>query len=103
MSDEIKVLFEIRNMLIMKETLKEMGIDYNELSEHSVEIQRPYHNMVINSETGEVTLDEENKQEMDIICQKYQINWYKDRAVREGNHVREEVRSTGEIVLHVTR
>lgn len=103
MSEEIKVLFEVRNTLIMKDTLKEMGIDYNELSEHVVEIPRPYHNMVINGETGVVTLDEENKTEMDTICQKYQVNWYKDRAIREGNHVTEEVKATGEIVLHVTR
>ncbi len=103
MSDEMTVKCEIRSMLIMKETLTEMGIDFKEIKGDILEIDRPYHNMVINGETGEVTLDQENKGEMDNICQKYQVNWYKDRAIREGNKVREEVLTSGEIILHVTR
>jgi hypothetical protein len=103
MSTEIQILFEIRSMLIMKDTLTEMGINYNEVSDNKLEIERPYHNIVIDSETGQVSLDEENKNEVDLITQQYQVNWYKDRAIREGNHIREEVTTTGEIILHVTR
>lgn len=103
MSDEVKVLFEIRSMLIMKDTLKEMGIDFNELSDKAVEIPRQYNNIVINSETGEINFDSENKGEVDKICQQYQSAWYKDQLIREGNRFTEEVSANGEIILHVTR
>lgn len=103
MSAEIVILCEIRSMLIMKDTLTDMGIDYNEIRGDVLEIQRPYHNIVIDGKTGQVSLDEENSHEVDLITQRYQVNWYKDRAIREGNHIREEVKATGEVVLHVTR
>ncbi len=103
MSDEMKIQFEVRSALIMKDTLTEMGIDFVENHENILDVKRPYHHMIINCDTGEVSLDQENKSEMDNICQRYQVNWYKDRAIREGNHVREEVTASGEIVLHVTR
>ena len=103
MSAEIQILFEIRSMLIMKDTLAEMGIDYNEIRDDVLEIGRPYHNIVIDGKTGQVSLDEENSHEVDLITQGYQVNWYKDRAIREGNHIHEEVTTTGEVILHVTR
>ncbi len=103
MSDEIYVGFEIRSMLLMKETLREMGIDFNETSENVVEIKRPYHNIVLNGDTGRVSWDQENEAELDIITQNYKVAWYRDNLIRQGNKVTEEVKASGEIVIHVTR
>lgn len=103
MSDDIKIEFEVRNMTIMRKTLEEMDIHFNSLSDDVVEIPRDYHNIVINGNTGEISFDTMNKNEVDIITQKYQVAWYKDNLIRQGNKVKEEVKQTGEIVLRVTR
>jgi len=101
MSDDIKVGFEIRSMLIMRDTLKEMGIDFTEINDQTVSIERPYHNIVINGETNEVSLDSENKPELDKILQNYQVAWYKDQLIREGNKITEEVSVNGEVIIRV--
>ena len=101
MSREIETLFEIRSMLILKDTLREMGIDYQELKGDILRIDRDYHDIVINGETGEISYDEENQQEINKIKQTYQTNWYKDNLIRQGNKITEEVTATGEVIIHV--
>ena len=103
MSDDIHVEFEIRSMFIMKDTLREMGINYSECSENVVEIERPSQNIIINGDTGEISLDSDNKSELDVILQKYQVAWYKDNCIRQGNRVKEEVTASGEVILRVRR
>ena len=101
MSREVWVQFEIRSMLIMKDTLKKMGIDYEELNNGSLRISREYNDIVINSDTGQISYDEEDLTEVNSIKKNYKTNWYEDCLIREGNTVTREVTTDGRIFLHV--
>ena len=103
MSDEICVQFEVRSMLIMKDTLDKLGLAYQELKGDILSIRRLYHNIKINGQTGKISYDEMDKSEIDSICQNYMVNWYKDKAIREGNEIREETNVKGEVIIHVIR
>lgn len=103
MSAEIMIQFEVRSMLIMKDTLTAMDINYQEVGTDIIEIERPYHNIKIDGETGRISFDEIHQEDVNQICQTYQVNWYKDRAIKEGNKIREEVNAEGIITLHVLR
>lgn len=102
MSKEVQVQFEVREMFIMKETLEQMGINYQELNEHQLEIKKSYHNIVIDAQSGIIRYDDMDKKQIDKIKQGYMVNFYKDKAIREGNKVTEEVQANGEIILHIT-
>ena len=90
MSAEISVQFEVRDIEIMKNTLKEMSIDFNEVNKGILSIDRSYHNIVINGNTGDISFDEENQKEIDLITQNYQTAWYKQQLIREGVAFTEE-------------
>ena len=100
MSRGVEVEFEVRSMDIMKDTLTKMKIKFSE-NGNEVTIGKRYNNITINSDTGRIAYDEENQKQVDKICQQYMVNWYKDRAIREGNEVQEEVMANGEVHLHV--
>jgi len=101
MSREVEVLFEIRSMPIMRDTLARMNLNYSESKEEILTIQRPYHNIVINGKTGQISYDESYEWDIDNIRRNYSVNWYKDELIREGNEIREEVLPNGEIHIHV--
>lgn len=101
MSRKICVQFEIRDLLIMKDTLKQMGHDFVEKGQDIVQIQRSYHPIEFNAHTGEVSYDEMNVSEVDKIKQQYMVNFYKDRAIKEGMQIRETKLANGEIELHL--
>lgn len=103
MSRKICVQFEVRNMLIMKDTLTQMGIDYEELNQNSVRIGRSYQDITIDAGKGTIKYDSASEHEVNSIKQNYQINFYKDKAIREGMQLKEERHSNGEVVLHLTR
>lgn len=102
MSRKIVVQFEIRDMLILKDTLKQLGYnDFVEKSQDVVELSRSYHNIVFNSKTGEVSYDEVNVSEVNAVKQQYMVNFYKDQAIKEGMQIREQKLANGEIELHL--
>lgn len=101
MSRDVSVDFEVRSIEIMKETLTAMRIGFKEQDEHRIKINKSFHDIVIDSETGKISYDEMNKSEVNKICQRYMVNWYKDRAIREGNTIQEEVMANGEVHIHV--
>ena len=101
MSRKIHVVLEVRDMLIMKETLEQMGINYNKTGTDILSIPRSYHNIEINGNNNRISFDEANAKEVNKIKQTYMHNWYKDVAIKEGMQLTEEVNSKGEIVLHV--
>ncbi len=103
MSKEVHVDCEIRSMTIMENTLNQMRISYNVKNADTFTITRPYHNIVINGKKGKVSYDDMDKKYVEKILQNYTVNWYKDRAIREGNEIREEVQANGEIHIHVIR
>jgi len=102
MSRKVCVNFEVRDMLIMKDTLKKMNINFNEMSEERIEIHRSYHPIAINSKTGEISYDEMNESDVNLIKQEYTVNFYKDKCIREGMQLKEERKTNGEIVLNIT-
>jgi hypothetical protein len=102
MSRKVCVQFEVRDMLIMKDTLAQMGIKFNEIDQERIEIQRSYHPIAINSKTGEISYDEMHGSDVNRIKQEYTVNFYKDKCIREGNQLKEERKANGEIVLHIT-
>ena len=101
MSRKICVQFEIRNMLIMRDTLKQMGMNYDEINEDQIEIRRNWNNIIMNSQTGQISYDEVNVNEVNSIKQNYMTNWYKDQAIREGMNLQEERNNLGQVVLHL--
>ena len=101
MSKEIIVNFEVRSIEIMKNTLTQMGIKYSEDKSGNLKISKRWHNIVIDSKNGGLSYDEMDKIEVDKICLQYQLNWFRDAAIREGNEIREEVMSNGEVCIHV--
>jgi hypothetical protein len=101
MSRKLCINFEVRNMLIMKDTLKELGIDYNELNADQIEINRSYHPIAINAATGEISYDEVQEREVCSIKQAYTVNLYKDQAIREGANLKEERQANGDIHLRI--
>jgi hypothetical protein len=103
MSRKVEVNFEVRDMLIIKDTLKQMGINFDEISQDQVSIGRSYHNITIDAKTGNISYDEANTGEVNKIKQTYMVNFYKDRAIREGMQIKEEVQTNGEIVLNIIR
>jgi hypothetical protein len=102
MSQKICVQFEVRNMLIMKDTLKQMGIDYEEINQNAVRIGRSYQDITIDGAKGTIKFDSASSHEVNNIKQNYMVNFYRDKAIREGNQLREERMANGEIRLHVT-
>ena len=99
MSRKVCVNFEVRSMAIMKDTLKNMGINYDELGQDEVSIHKNYHNIQINAKTGNVSYDEMDSKTVNSIKQNYMVAWYKDKAIREGMQLREERQANGEVVL----
>jgi len=103
MSTKINVNFEVRNAVIMKDTLQQLSIQYEETNPDVLLIRRAYNNTVIDANKGKITYDSDFTCEIDKIKQKYMVNWYRDQAIREGMNVEEEVKSNGEVVLHVNQ
>ena len=101
MSAKLCVQFEVRDMLIMRDTLKQLGHNFTEVSQERLEIQRSYNPIVI--QDGSISFDSANQSEVNQIKQTYMVNYYKDQAIREGMQVKEEVNDNGEIVLNIIR
>ena len=90
-------------MLIMKDTLKNMGIDYEELNQNQVRVARSYQDITIDASKGTINYDSASEHEVNRIKQNYMTNFFRDKAIREGNQLREERLANGDIRLHVTR
>jgi hypothetical protein len=104
MSRKITAQFEVRNMLIMKDTLAQMGINYKELNPNCLQIGQHRSNTIkINAASGEVTYDSDQERDVNSIKQNYMVNVFRDKTIREGNRVQEEVTANGEVILHVLR
>ena len=101
MSRKVVCMTEIRDMLILKETLKQMGHNFSETNADVIEMQRSYNNIQFNVKTGEVSFDDAQTQEVNKIKQAYAVNFYKDQAIKEGNQVQEVKRTNGEIEIRI--
>jgi|GEM_PF-2243196 len=102
MSRQIVAQSEIRDLRIAKDTLEQMGISYREASENILSIKRSYRDIVINCHLGQVSYDNMYQAEVNRIQQTYMANFFKDRAIREGNQCQQTVNENGEIVITIT-
>jgi len=98
MSTDVIIQFEIRDMLIMKDTLTEMGINYKELN-NEIHFKMGYP-VVISENT--IKFDSDERSKIDKIKQTYQINFYKDQSLREGMQLTQETDAKGVVTLHIT-
>ena len=101
MSRKVCVQTEIRDMLILKDTLKQMGHNFTEVNADVIEMQRAYNNIQFNTKTGDVSYDDAQTNEVNTIKQTYAVNFYRDRAIKEGNQVQEVKRANGEIEIRI--
>lgn len=98
MSRDVKVQFSVTNMDVMKRTLTQMGIAFNESSESQLQISRKYHNIVFN-QGAQTTCDDMDQKFVNGIAQNYTLNCYKEKALKEGINLKEERLASGQIVL----
>ena len=99
MSRKVCVQFEVRDMLIMKDTLNQLGFDFTEPSENLLDIDRSYNHIRI--QDGSISYDSDDQTDVNKIKQTYMVNYYRDQAIREGMQVQEETNENGEIVLNI--
>ena len=100
MSRKIEVQFEVREMLIMKDTLEQMGISFTE-SGNQLHVDGSYGGVTITDNT--MTFDSVEERRVNKVKQQYMTNFYRDKAIKEGMQIHEEVNSKGEVILTLTR
>ena len=83
MSRKVEVQFQVNSLSIMKATLKDLGIAFNE-QENSINISRRWNSIEINGDTGKISYDSDNELEVNKIKQAYTANFYVDQAIRQG-------------------
>ena len=83
MSRKVTVAFQVNSLDIMRNTLKDMSISFNE-QEQCITVKRNYNSIVIDGQTHEISYDSDNEKEVNSIKQNYMTNFYKDQAIREG-------------------
>ncbi len=102
MSRKVVVQFEVHSAEIMRDTLEELNIVFSENKAKTVfTIKHKYNNIEINSNTNQITHDDTGLKKVNKIKRTYAVNWYRDRAIKEGMQIREEVNAKGQIELHV--
>lgn len=103
MSQKICVQFEVRESAIMKNTLTELGHDFTEPREDVMTIQASYRNITIDCNAGNITFDSAATGTVNKIKQQYMINFYRDKAIKEGMQIQEEVKDNGEVIINMIR
>ena len=99
MSRKITVQFEVREMLIMKDTLEQMGISFTE-SAGQLRIEGSYGGISITD--SNISFDSVDQKRVNKIKQQYMTNFYRDKAIKEGMQIHEEVNAKGEVILTLT-
>jgi len=96
MSRKIEVAFEVRDMLIMKDTLKQMGIQFSEQGANGLRIATSYGISITGSK---ISYDDVDQRQVNEIKQQYMVNFYRDKAIKEGMQLHEERNAKGEVIL----
>lgn len=84
-------------------TLKEMGIGFEEVGQHEIKIQDQWHPTMINCETGNIRCDDMNRRNVDKIVQNYMREFWRDKAIQEGCQITEDVDANGTIHIRLSR
>lgn len=99
MSRKIEVAFEVRDMLIMKDTLKQMGIQFSEEGADRLRIATSYGITVSGTK---MNYDEVDQAQVNKIKQQYTVNFWRDKAIKEGMQLHEERNNKGEVILRLS-
>lgn len=89
-------------MLIMKNTLEQMGYNYQELGDEKISVSMGYHQMVIDGNAGMITYDSDDVAGLNKIKQAYMVEFYREQAIQEGNQVQTEVQDDGSIDIYLS-
>lgn len=103
MSSEYTVHFEIRDMLIMKNALEQMGYNYQELgNEHLAVKTSTFRDIIVDGNAGTITCNDSLKAEADKIKQGYMVEFYRENAIQEGNQIHMEEQTDGSIDIYLS-
>jgi hypothetical protein len=102
MSQKLCIQFEVREALIMKDTLKEMGYDFTEAKPDVLSLRATYA-MTIDCNAGSIRFDSGDTGTVNKIKQQYMINFYRDKAIKEGMQIQEETKANGEVIINMIR
>ena len=94
MSKRVQGITQIRDLLILKKTLEEMGISYKELSAERIAWGAGYDHVEVNLESGKVSYDEMRKQYIDNVQQNYSKNFILQQIAIKGHRI-ESVKTVG--------
>ena len=97
MSRKVCVQFEVRDQLIMKDTLKEMGFNFSESGDR-LQVSSSY-GISIDCGSGNIRYDDVDERNVNKIKQQYTINYYRNKAIKEGMQLREERNAKGEVII----
>jgi len=95
MSTEVIGTTQIRDMLILKKTLEEMGISFQELSEETLAWGTRYNRMQVNVATGQIKYDSMNKSQVQELQQQYGKQFIMYEIAKKG-HCVESVQTVGD-------
>jgi hypothetical protein len=85
----------------MKNTLAQLGHEFTEQNE-ILNIMKTRYPISINATTGQISFDSDQTLMVNKIKQTYSVNFFRDRAIKEGMKVQQEVLANGEIELFLT-
>jgi len=88
-------------MAIMKKTLEQMGYSFTEAGE-TLKLSSGRYDITVDGKKGRINFDSEDRKLINTISQNYQVNFFRDQAIREGNKVTQEQMADGRIILHVS-
>ena len=102
MSTKVNIKTEIRDSKILKDTLKQLNINYKE-SDSLISISAAYHNTSFNLLDGTVSYDDMNKEKVNQICRNYQKNLVVSNA-NLNNHIVESIteNQNNEIIIELS-
>lgn len=87
MSKSIIGTTQIRDMLILKKTLEEMGIAFNEINNETLAWGSGYNKFRINVASGEVKYDSMRKTEFEALQKQYSKNFILQEIAKKGHRV----------------
>ena len=90
MSQQVTTQTEIRNVDILKETLKEMGINYSEIDDHTYAWGTGYNRMSVDVNNGEVKYDHMYGAKLDEFKMTYSKNNVRASILKKGHRIKSQ-------------
>jgi hypothetical protein len=87
----------------MKDTLRQLGYEFTEIAQDCIEISHNFNNIRIDASIGEISYDSAQEKKVNTIKQNYMVNFYRDKAIKEGMQLSQETGQNGEIILMLSR